>query len=343
MKIRYPLAAFLTALITLSSCEKTLKIDLGELPSPKLVINGMIEADSLPQLYISKTYPLYGDAVSNSKKGMVDKVNVKMYIDGKLVDEQEIVRAGDNNRVLIYNARVAPKENQLLRFEVDSPDLKEASFEEKMPAKPKIDNIKVEKIRTDADHFERAHYNMQKPYTNFILRIKITDTTYPAENFMGIRVSNLNKGDNKYDNAFSYIENVFLWTENDPLFPMASNAVMKEINTHYYLHQNSSMVIPFFSNKRMSSKEAVIEAWMPKLFEKQRNRIYVYSISQDYYRYGLQKYGIDTDTDEWEIDEDSGLTERTPTLTNIHNGVGLIILRSGNSRLFKEEDMSISK
>lgn len=329
-----------TLALCLTGCENDLNLDIKSRTHPSIVINGLIEADSIPELKLSKTnaYISSGKAKHSSEDSLrLQSVEVKMFIDDKLVDRQLLEQDPRSyNGIIFYRGKVAPREKQKIRIEASSPGYKTAYFEEVMPEKPQINSLTVSEVVTDYNHFSRIAHDENGKYVTYKIDVNMTDRTYPKENWLGLAVRNTTPHDVQSEFWYGDSENNFpVWTGYDPLFPKVCNDLMKGINENY-ISQLSLYVIPFFNTKRMSSKTANIDVRIPKISQHQEGSFYLYGLNEAYYKFGLIKYDLDLDDDDdFSIDEDSGLVEQTPTLTNIKNGIGLVLLRSGSVRPFR--------
>lgn len=122
----YRLLLFSIVALLYGGCEKTVSIDTGKI-KPRLVLNALIEPDSIFKVELSKSRSLMD---SSQSVEMINSASVKIFEDGVL---KKSILGG---REGVYSALFKPKQTSIYRIEVDNVEFGHSVATSSIPDKP---------------------------------------------------------------------------------------------------------------------------------------------------------------------------------------------------------------
>lgn len=194
--------------LLLVSCEKNLKMELPTNEKPQLTIYGFMYAQHPTILMISRSIPI--TERNEYEAFTIDEAVVSYYINGELKETQKVRRSdgldnltnADINFIktpkgllslqhIYYKSQVTPQPGDVVRIEVESPNLPMATFEGTLPSIPEVSNIRIEKVNGNSKAILGLEKFAEDLQTNF---------------YWGARNFNLNFEDIFIPSLYDYVE-----------------------------------------------------------------------------------------------------------------------------------------
>ena len=339
-KISYGIIIF----ILFIKCTEIIEIDTTSIQS-KIVLNGVIDADSTIEVYLSRSYPYIHTDTFNSyryiKLANLENPSVKLYIND--ISKGNMNDAGiDSYNGAIFTSDYRPKVGDLIKIEVSAPGFKSVWAETQIP-----EPIIIQKIDT-ATFYEKKE-NDSKYYYN----LGNTEVPFGAQNLnLKLKIDIQNKESNKTNyyslSIFQRINNSFYI--NAPKINVTNEPLLNENNAKnaiyaFFSEKNDSYTSLFtdntFTNNKYSLNLSIwgyyfysVEAYYDdgrKDIEMHNSpiEISITSLSKecyDYYKLSFQKSSYE---------EIPYIFDTKSTYSNVHNGIGVLCSKSISKKLIE--------
>lgn len=341
-------------LFLLPSCVETLDIDNKDI-KPKIVLNGIIEADSAITVKISKTYAYTNDFynIENYSKdvspedrripNLLPIANPKLYINDEPMGNLRFVK-NDSTRWYngsIFQSGYRPKIGDKVRIEVTAPGLESVWAETVIPQPIQINQVDTFTFYKSTER--RAGNDFYVPEDarplNLALEINIENPDKKNDGFYTFEIYQEwleNKG-TSYE--FLYRRSLDINKEKELLF---SNKVEDEL-LRFFLEQGNAQTVYYFSDKSFTNKKYKINIsvwgyychrqyesehyYKPELHDDPLN-IEITSLSPELY----QLFYTDYSEMDFYIQL---LSEPKVTISNVHNGAGILGSLSKTKRVIE--------
>ncbi len=343
------LSIYLFLILLLSSCntERDLSLDVNKNVPDKLVINGLIEADTAPVLFISSSHSIYRKHNFDGTLAAfaVKEAKVHCYVGDKLVEEaalsmakdmltyEEIATMGLNPGIrlaeLPYRMKYVPQEGDKLRIDVASPGYETVRVEIEMPKKVKDETIKIEDVEANTDIIDGSTSDgLSLPSMNFKrYRLTFTSPLHPSEAYFGVAIQEKPKD----ADPSSYL-NGRIGLHEDIIFSRDCRRLTRFLNFEQRHALIPQFAIPYFSSAGANTSTMSITIVGDPMGRHHSRRVAIYSLSRVYYEYGAMRYGfadISAGSDDFDLsDVDNPMAEKRISLTNVRNGRGVVLART---------------
>lgn len=332
-------------LFLLPSCIETLDIDTKDV-KPKIVLNGIIEADSTITVSISKTYPFTNDFYENYGRNnsettdtivpnFLPQARPIIYINDVLIGEMIFQKNDESfsNNGSVFHSDVRPKVGDKVRIEVSAQGFETVWAETIIPKPIQINQVDT---NTFISKHEWGYINgyivpEDAKSLNMALGISIENPNKDKDGFYSIEVYQewmqyFNIKDKNV--GYLYQRNLELNTSKEPLF--SENAEDEVLS--FFLEDGNAPYMVYFTDKQFINKQYKLNlsVW-GYYFHQQYNPNYeakpafhdepliiqILSMSPEMYRATNNSYS--------EMDNVMYLfSEPEITFTNVHNGVGVL-------------------
>ena len=351
---------FLFFLFLLPSCIETLDIDTKDV-KPKIVLNGIIEADSAITVRISKTYPFTNDyyenywyrqqtgkseKVPNFLPDAVPTVYINDVLQGDMIFQKNDTSFSSNGSV--FHSEVRPKVGDKVRIEVSAQGFETVWAETVIPQP-----IQIHQVDTNT-FISTNKYGYSNNYV-------IPDDAKSLNMALGINIENPNKDKDGFysievyqewmiyyhfvdeygwghpdiiTGSYLYQRRLLLNTSREPLF---SENTEDEV-LGFFLEDGNARDRMFFTDKQFVNKQYKLNlsVWgyyfhqqyssgyeTKPVFHDEPLTIHILSMSPEMYRANYENHS--------EMDYYMQLfSEPEVTFTNVHNGVGVLGSCSSN-------------
>ena len=345
---------FLFFLFLLPSCIETLDIDTKDV-KPKIVLNGIIEADSAITVRISKTYPFTNDyyenywyrqqtgkseKVPNFLPDAVPTVYINDVLQGDMIFQKNDTSFSSNGSV--FHSEVRPKVGDKVRIEVSAQGFETVWAETVIPQP-----IQIHQVDTNT-FISTNKYGYSNNYV-------IPDDAKSLNMALGINIENPNKDKDGFysievyqewmiyyhfvdeygwghpdiiTGSYLYQRRLLLNTSREPLF---SENTEDEV-LGFFLEDGNARDRMFFTDKQFVNKQYKLNlsVWgyyfhqqyssgyeTKPVFHDEPLTIHILSMSPEMYRANYENHS--------EMDYYMQLfSEPEVTFTNVHNGVGVL-------------------
>lgn len=346
-------AVLVLFLLLLASCVETLDIDADGV-KPKIVLNGIIEADSAISITISKTYPFTNNYYDNEwyRKKTGKKENPPnflpharplLYVNDELKGALHFVKndtsMSDNGSV--FRSGFRPKVGDKIRIEVSNAGFESVWAETVIPQPIQINQVDTFTFYKSTER--RAGNDFYVPEDarplNLALEINIENPDKKNDGFYTFEIYQEwleNKG-TSYE--FLYRRSLDINKEKELLF---SNKVEDEL-LRFFLEQGNAQTVYYFSEKSFTNKKYKINIsvwgyychrqyesehyYKPELHDDPLN-IEITSLSPELY----QLFYTDYSEMDFYIQL---LSEPKVTISNVHNGAGILGSLSKTKRVIE--------
>ena len=341
-------------LFLLPSCIETLDIDTKDV-KPKIVLNGIIEADSAITVRISKTYPFTNDYYENywyrQQTGKSEKVPnflpdavPTVYINDVLQGEMHFQKndTSFSSNGSVFHSEVRPKVGDNVRIEVSAQGFETVWAETVIPQP-----IQIHQVDTNT-FISTNKYGYSNNYV-------IPDDAKSLNMALGINIENPNKDKDGFysievyqewmiyyhfvdeygwghpdiiTGSYLYQRRLLLNTSREPLF--SENAEDEVLS--FFLEDGNARDRMFFTDKQFVNKQYKLNlsVWgyyfhqqyssgyeTKPVFHDEPLTIHILSMSPEMYRANYENHS--------EMDYYMQLfSEPEVTFTNVHNGVGVL-------------------
>ena len=342
-------------LFLLPSCIETLDIDTKDV-KPKIVLNGIIEADSAITVRISKTYPFTNDYYENywyrQQTGKSEKVPnflpdavPTVYINDVLQGEMHFQKndTSFSSNGSVFHSEVRPKVGDNVRIEVSAQGFETVWAETVIPQPIQIHQVDTNTFIT------KNKYGYRDSYV-------IPDDAKSLNMALGINIENPNKEKDGFYSIEIYQEwMIYYYTywsdDNHRVYKTVSDSVYGKrnlnINTSrepifsentedevlsFFLEDGNARDRMFFTGKQFVNKQYKLNlsVWgyyfhqqyssgyeTKPVFHDEPLIIHILSMSPEMYRANYENHS--------EMDYYMQLfSEPEVTFTNVHNGVGVL-------------------
>ena len=351
---------FLFFLFLLPSCIETLDIDIKDV-KPKIVLNGIIEADSAITVRISKTYPFTNDyyenywyrqqtgkseKVPNFLPDAVPTVYINDVLQGDMIFQKNDTSFSSNGSV--FHSEVRPKVGDNVRIEVSAQGFETVWAETVIP-KP----IQIHQVDTNT-FISKNEYGNSDSYV-------VPDDAKSLNMALGINIENPNKEKEGFYSIEIYQEWMIYyylidergWMHPDIITSSYLNQRRLKLNTSreplfsentedevlsFFLEDGNARDRMFFTDKQFVNKQYKLNlsVWgyyfhqqyssgyeTKPVFHDEPLIIHILSMSPEMYRANYENHS--------EMDYYMQLfSEPEVTFTNVHNGVGVLGSCSSN-------------
>ncbi len=341
-------------LFLLTSCIETLDIDTNDV-NPRIVLNGIIEADSTITVSISKTYPFTNDYYENHGYGNSESTDTIVpnflpeakpiiYINDVLMGEMIFQKNDESfsNNGSVFHSEIRPKVGDKVRIEVSAQGFETVWAETIIPQPIQINQVDTNTFISENKWGYADSYKIPKDAKslNMALGISIENPNKDKDGFYAIEVyqewmiyyyfvdeygwghpdiitgSNLNK------------RNLELNTSREPLF---SENAEDEVLSFFLEDGNAPYKVHFTDKQFLNKKYKLNLSVWGYYFHQQYNPNYeakpafhdepiiiqILSMSPEMYLATNNSYS--------EMDNVMYLfSEPEITFTNVHNGVGVL-------------------
>ena len=345
---------FLFFLFLLPSCIETLDIDIKDV-KPKIVLNGIIEADSAITVRISKTYPFTNDyyenywyrqqtgkseKVPNFLPDAVPTVYINDVLQGNMIFQKNDTSFSSNGSV--FHSEVRPKVGDKVRIEVSAQGFETVWAETVIPQP-----IQIHQVDTNT-FISTNKYGYSNNYV-------IPDDAKSLNMALGINIENPNKEKDGFFSIEIYQEwmiyNYWIdehgWMHPDIIKGSYLNKRRLELNTSreplfsenaedevlsFFLEDGNARDRMFFTDKQFVNKQYKLNlsVWgyyfhqqyssgyeTKPVFHDEPLIIHILSMSPEMYRANYENHS--------EMDYYMQLfSEPEVTFSNVHNGVGVL-------------------
>ena len=345
---------FLFFLFLLPSCIETLDIDIKDV-KPKIVLNGIIEADSAITVRISKTYPFTNDyyenywyrqqtgkseKVPNFLPDAVPTVYINDVLQGDMIFQKNDTSFSSNGSV--FHSEVRPKVGDKVRIEVSAQGFETVWAETVIP-KP----IQIHQVDTNT-FISKNEYGNSDSYV-------VPDDAKSLNMALGINIENPNKEKEGFYSIEIYQEWMIYyylidergWMHPDIITSSYLNQRRLKLNTSreplfsentedevlsFFLEDGNARDRMFFTDKQFVNKQYKLNlsVWgyyfhqqyssgyeTKPVFHDEPLTIHILSMSPEMYRANYENHS--------EMDYYMQLfSEPEVTFTNVHNGVGVL-------------------
>lgn len=329
----------------LPSCVETLDIDNDDV-KPKIVLNGIIEADSVITVKISKTYPFTNDYYANKSNSrsistdtivpnLLPEAKLLLYINDELKGEVVFLKNDSTkwNNGSVFQSSYRPKIGDKVRVEVTAPGFESVWAETVIPQPILIHQVDTATFyrSTDNNRTSNGFYVPEDAsHLNLALRINIENPDKKNEGFYALEVYQEWLENRATPFEFFYRRNLDINKDKEPLF---SNKVEDEL-LRFFLEEGGEQTVYnyYFSDKSFDDKkyEINISVWgyychrqynpdyesKPELHDDPLN-IEITSMSPELYQVLYKDYS----KMEFYINL---LSEPKITFSNVHNGTGIL-------------------
>ena len=341
-------------LFLLPSCIETLDIDTKDI-KPKIVLNGIIEADSAITVRISKTYPFTNDYYENDwyreQTGKSEKVpNLlpdavpTLYINDVLQGELNFVKndTSFSSNGSVFHSEIRPKVGDKVRIEVSAQGFETVWAETVIPQP-----IQIHQVDTST-FISKNKYGYSDSYVvpddakslNMALGINIENPNKEKDGFYSIEIYQewmiyyywIDEGGWMHPDIItsSYLNKrkLVLNTSREPLF--SENTEDEVLN--FFLENGNARDLFYFADKQFVNKQYKLNLSVWGYYFHQRYSsgyetkpvihdepliIHILSMSPEMYRANYENYS--------EMDYYLQMfSEPEVTFTNVHNGVGVL-------------------
>lgn len=306
----------------------------------RIVMNGSLVASDSVYSYIEFTKSIAVNEYRSKKieeAVRIKQVHVKLFINDALVDERDVDSTiPPRHRQVCYILPVHPKPGDKVRIEANGEGLENAWLEEIMP-----DKLEVEKVHSLSLH--PIQDNEFTGYSNIGLynSLHTTVNIRKPKNDKGYGVVLFAYGDYRTGNeAYPVLDqerNVSVIY--DPIFAKKMKTLVRYRVSEKYFHLLHRTVAPIFHTNQISGEEYPLQVHITTTCEAKRyedmvandNTIFLllYATNAAYYDWGQKSlfgynYSSNNDFDA----EEAGdfLREAGPTLSNVHEGRGKVLV-----------------
>lgn len=299
-------------LFAVSSCEKNIDFT-GKVPESLVVVNGIVESDSILSIHISKSKFFLANG---NEFASVDNADVSVFVNGVYKEKLAPISGG------IYRASFVPSNNDSISYKIFVSGNKVIDCGAKMPSAPVI--ISIDTIHKQLSAYPTGTYSTKLDGTYVLtdttgwrlslemkVKVKIKDAPLKRNFYQVAPVFVIPKTSNSNNNSTGYIEVTLegLLSEND------ADDILDISDSYNYLN--------IFPDDTFNAKEYVIT------YTIRGNTIvdvadidssYLYlnlrELSADYYNY--------LNTTQLQSSVDGFFSEQVQVFSNIKNGVGII-------------------
>lgn len=323
----------------LTSCIETLDIDTNDV-NPKIVLNGIIEADSSITVSISKTYPFTNDYYENHGYGNSESTDTIVpnflpeakpiiYINDVLMGEMIFQKNDESfsNNGSVFHSEIRPKVGDKVRIEVSAQGFETVWTETIIPKPIQINQVDTNTFISENKWGYVSGYIVPEDAKslNMALGISIENPNKDKDGFYAIEVYQewiQYYNDKKY--ARFYKKNLELNTSREPLF---SENTEDEVLSFFLEARNAPYMVYFTDEQFVNKKYKLnLSVWGYYFHQEYASRtdyhydpliIHILSMSPEMYRATNNSYS--------EMDNVMYLfSEPEITFTNVHNGVGVL-------------------
>ena len=351
---------FLFFLFLLPSCIETLDIDIKDV-KPKIVLNGIIEADSAITVRISKTYPFTNDFYENRGRGSSESTDTivpnflpqakpVLYINDLLQGELDFVKndTSFSSNGSVFHSEFRPKAGDKVKIEVSASGFETVWAETVIPQPIQIHQVDTSTFITKENYGYADSYDIpdEAKSLNMALGINIENPDKEKEGFYSIEIYQEWMiyfywiDDHGWIHpdiiTYSYLNkrNLELNASREPLFSENTEDQVLQ----FFLEDGHSKNKLYFTDKQFENKryKLNLSVWgyyfhqhyssgyetKPE-FHDEPLIIHILSMSPEMYRASNNDYS--------EMDNYLQLfSEPEVTFTNVHNGVGVLGSCSSN-------------
>lgn len=322
-------------------------IDINpEYSQPKIVLNGIIDADSIITVYVSKSYPFARIDTSNAKGNLssdeMKNIDVEIYING--ISKGKMNYTGSKpHSVYIFTSNYRPKVGDLIKIEASAPGFKNVWTETQIPKPIIIQNIDTAtfymKKENDSRYYNSLGGTAQVPYgaqsLNLKLKININDSEPNLTNHYGLSIFQRIKNNETFINAPTInVTSEPLLNENN-----AKNAIYA-----FFSEENNNYLSIFtddsFTNNKYTLNLSLwgyyfytVETYYDdgsKDIEMHNSPIEISIISYSKELYDYYKLHQNSSYEELPY-----IFESKSTYSNVHNGIGVLCSRSITTKLME--------
>lgn len=347
-KLLFAEKLFLLLLVwSMSSCIiKDIDIDLSEDHPHRVIVNGILEAGKYPELLVMHTMRK-DDPGSSMAEGefpfRVSEAEVTLHINGRLVEKRKLDSSNElkkqdtymlsspsliQHKPLFYRGPDILNPGDQVKIEVSVPGYPDARVNQTVPLKANLEPVSVLEIRDKNNYFKHFQKDPDEKgdyrYLSYCLRYE--DPKPAALQYYGIAARMFWPEDLSVE-LYSPI-----WPGVDPVFGKRCVDFFRGAYGRYRSVEAYPLVIPYFSNYDLPSGSRNLCFLTPILPEGMRHRFTLYTIDEMYFRYASMHYGLEDWVDKGDSSlfdpDDSFLVEKTPSLSNVEGGSGLVLART---------------
>lgn len=325
------------------SCVDTLEIDSKDI-KPKIVLNGIIEADSTITVKISKTYPFTNDYYNNpgyaQNVSPEDKIipnllphaKAKLYINGKETDNLRFIKNDSANwsNGSIFQSNYRPKIGDKIRIEVSAPDFETVWAETIIPQPILIHQVDTATFIKNTENMEPNNFQVPKDAQslNLSLGVFVENSDKKNSGFYSFEIYQEFVENKGTEFEFLYRKELKINKDKELLF---SNKAEDEL-LRFFLEKGNQQSIYYFTDRSFTNKKYKINisVWgyyfhrqydpdyhaKPEIHDEPLN-IEITSLSPELYQAIYENYS--------EMDYYIKLlSEPKTTFSNVHNGAGIL-------------------
>lgn len=331
-----------------SGCVETLDIDVSD-TKPKIVMNGILEPDSLITIYVSKSYSYYNDFFENISyensvtpdtivPSILPNAKLILYINGDNKGEMDLIRVDSIFGGSIFRSQIRPKSGDKIRIEASSPGFTTAEVETQIPFPiiiNKIDTTTYIKYQDDFRFVDGTQVPASAKSLNmrFLIDIENNDKENPCyysfdfKQFEEVYNNNIN---------YKFYRNPHVDVSSDPLFAEnAENAIYA-----FFSEKNSNASKIIFNDRQFKDDKYTLNFslwgyyYITYLsYSTSTNQdiysspitIEIVSLSEELYQY--YKIRSSGSYDSFDM-----LSEPSTSYTNVQNGIGVVCSRTSLTR-----------
>lgn len=317
VNMKYILFSGIILLVT--SCMK--EVDLDHLrPAPKLVLNCVVNEGQPLQATLTRTW-FYSDGCPNS---LLEDARIKLYANDRFVDQMTMdMDANNYNTFGNYVSSYIPVSGEKIRIEAEKDGFKAVMAEDIVPEKPALLNFSAEKLVSQDNNY----YN-----PSIIYKITFQDEVSPGNCYL-ISFSHGYAG-YEYEDGVPVLRE-YIWRREwmnygtDPVFS-DKISILDKVMGNDWLSGNGGRP---FSDELFNGEKYVMKLksyssygyWPDPTHERLPDsmRVYLYSISESYYKYLSALATLNDDSFNNDLAE-LGLAEPVRVFNNIEGGVGIL-------------------
>ena len=290
------LLVILLIMIAVSACEKIIDIDLPE-RELHIVINGMINRDSLISVQVSKSKGILDNSAISYLPGAV----VKLYGNDEFIENLKYTENG------IFISKIQPYDEIRYTIDAEYPDLVSVAASTQIPAHPFIVSIDTFTEISIPDN----DYGMGEIDTHYKIKIRDDDN---SKNFYFLALSHV-IADEGFDDDPYVGEEYEFFTDYD-----SDDIIFQSGNEGFSFYNIDGRV---FSDEYFNGTEYTIDISVEDYYDEytgmniySKDYIYLFSISKEFYLYVIS-YNMNN------MSIDNPFAQPVQVYSNVENGLGI--------------------
>lgn len=318
--IKYTIGILITTLL-LTGCEKTLTDFEFQKKPLKLVMNSLLNPDSIVKVHLTSSMPIYE---KGSQIRTIENAQIQIFENDNYLADALYIGNGYYAAYGIY-----PKHGHTYRLEAKAEGFPTAWGSTVIPLQPTINEVKVDIQEINIEGFEG--YVWTSKIYNYTLNIKVTDAQKDQFHSLALYKHYIRR---YTDCTYTFHETTQEWEVDctdyiDTIPSMSSYINFKSYDRKIKFHYNGydlrlfnstddiTSIRAYFSNEKLNIDEIVIPFNLYYIEYDSPFDIHLNTIDLNYYKY---QYSLARHN---EVDE-GFLSQKVSIYSNIENGLGLL-------------------